>query len=247
MILVVSEQNPSYVQKVESGNFGYFNIWERKHIQEWIIQHPEVLGESLLIVSTEFNRFKNSNDRLDVLALDRKGNLVVIELKRDEFAAYADLQALRYAAMISPMTIELLLPHYVAYQRQVLKIEDANSDAAWEQIKEFVTDIESFEELSNKPRIILCSEDFSPELTTTVLWLNQTGLDISCVRIKPHKVGDQIIVIPNKIIPIQEAKQYLIEIQQKEEFKQKINSGKKKPTTMRLLIENNYLKAGDKT
>ena len=34
------------------------------------------------------------------------GNLVVVELKRDTFAGYADLQSIRYAAMVSTMTIE---------------------------------------------------------------------------------------------------------------------------------------------
>lgn len=45
-----------------------------------------MLGEDLLVVSIEFDRFSNSSDRLDVLAMDRSGNLVVIELKRDSAA-----------------------------------------------------------------------------------------------------------------------------------------------------------------
>ena len=245
MILVISEQDHATANKVESGTFAQLAIWERKHIQEWIRQYPNILGEELLVVSMEFDRFKNSGDRLDVLAIDNKGNLVVIELKRDGFAAYADLQVLRYAAMVSSMTIEMLLPHYVKYQKDVLKVDDPNSDAAREQIREFVTENESFVELSNKPRIILCSENFSTEITTTVLWLNQTGLDITCVRIKPHSVGSQIVIVPDKIIPLQEAKDYLIEIQQKEEVKQQAANFFKRPTTMRLLVGNKKLQVDD--
>ncbi|RCR71273.1 hypothetical protein [Larkinella punicea] len=245
MLLVVPDRNPATFIKVESDRFISLNIWERRHIQEWIRQAPEVLGEDLLVVSTEFNRFKNSDDRLDILALDRKGNLVIIELKRDGYAGFADLQALRYAAMVSSMRLEILLPYYITYQRQA-NCHDIDSDSALEQLREFVTEKESFEELSDKPRIILCSEGFSTELTTTVLWLNQHGMDISCVSIKPHKVGEQIIIVPNKIIPLQEAKQYLIEIQQKEEAKQQVNSRSKRPTTMKVLIESGRLKSGDK-
>jgi len=105
-------------KKIQAGSFSELKIWERRHIQEWIRINPELLGEDLLIVSIEFDHFSNSADRLDVLAVDRLGNLVVIELKRDPVAGFADLQAIRYAAMVSSMTIELLLQHYITYRKK---------------------------------------------------------------------------------------------------------------------------------
>ena len=242
MILAIKNGLSSF-EKIDSSSFIELNIWERHHIQEWIRQAPEILGEQLLVVSIEFDRFVNSNDRLDVLAIDRQGNLVVIELKRDALAGYADLQSIRYAAMVSSMTIERLLPYYLAYQKKYLNKENPSKEDSRTNIEEFVN-IETFEELSSKPRIILCSEDFSQEITTTVLWLNQTGLDISCVKITPHKIGDQVIIVPNKIIPLQEAKQYLIDIQQKEEQQEKKTGNRQR--TMKILIENKLLKEGDK-
>lgn len=241
MILAVKNGLSSF-EKIEATSFTDLNIWERQHIQEWIRQAPEILGEQLLVVSIEFDRFQNSNDRLDILAIDRQGNLVVIELKRDVYAGYADLQSIRYAAMVSSMSIESLLPYYLAYQKKYLKIDDLSKDECRTRIEEFVS-LETFEELSNKPRIILCSENFSQEVTTTVLWLNQSGLDISCVRITPHRIGDQIVIVPNKIIPLQEAKQYLIDIQKKEDRQEKKTGNRQR--TMRILLENELLKAGD--
>ena len=79
---------------IAAGSFVDLNIWERQHIEEWVRTNPEMLGEDFLIVSIEFDRFSNSNDRLDALAVDRSGNLVVIELKRDPASGYADLQAI---------------------------------------------------------------------------------------------------------------------------------------------------------
>ena len=109
MIFEVSS-NLKDVKKVESENFVNLNIWERRHIEEWIRKAPDILGEELLIVTTEFSQFKGFRDRIDILAIDRKGNLVVIEIKRDPYADYADLQSIRYAAMVSSMTIEKLIP-----------------------------------------------------------------------------------------------------------------------------------------
>lgn len=245
MLLVVPTQNPKQFTQVQPGTFTKFSIWERAHIQEWVRQAPEILGEDLLVVSMEFDRFKQSADRLDLLALDRRGNLVVVELKRDGLASYADLQALRYAAMVSTMTVEKLLPYFVHYQHKYVGLVDMTTTRAQELIQEFVTQNDTFQELSNRPRIILCSENFSTELTTTVLWLNQAELDISCVRIVPYKVGDNIVVVPTKIIPLQEANQYMIELEGKEKAKEQqvVQSGRTE--TFTLLLDNGHLHEGD--
>lgn len=244
-LLVINENNLNEFEKISSDSFVNLNIWERNHIQEWIRKAPEILGEDLLTLSIEFDKFTNSSDRLDILALDKKGNLVVIELKRDEFAGYADLQAIRYASMISSMTLEKLLPYYIAYQRKNYPEQEIDYAIARETIKEFV-DNQEFTDFSTRPRIILCSENFSSELTTSVLWLNQFGLDISCVRIRPHRIDGKIIVVPTVIIPIPEAKQYQTDIQQKEEAIQIENNRTKRPMTIKLLIEAGKIKAGDK-
>lgn len=221
-------------KKIKESSFSELNVWERTHIQEWVRANPEILGEDLLIVSIEFDRFSNSNDRLDLLAVDRKGNLVVVELKRDLAAGYADLQAIRYAAMVSSMSIDDLIPYYSAYKKKHDN-EQLSELEAKEQIVEFV-ESDSFTELSTKPRIILCSEGFSQEITTTVLWLRDSDIDISCVSITPYKVDETIIIVPKVVIPLEEAREYLIEIKRKEEKEQ--SARKVRPKTMKILLEN---------
>lgn len=65
------------------------------------------------------------------------------------------------------MTIEKLLPYYIAYQKRCSN-EHIDEAKARDQIIEFV-ESDSFEDFSTNPRIILCSEGFSLEITTTVL------------------------------------------------------------------------------
>ncbi len=245
LILVINENDLTAVESNRSESFEQLKIWERTHIQEWIRKSPEILGEELLILSIEFDRFVQSNDRLDILACDKKGNLVVIELKRDHTAGYADLQSIRYAAMISTLTVKSVLPYYVSYHNKSNPDNPIDTMKAEEQINDFIDG--EFEDFSTRTRIILCSENFSTELTTTVIWLRtQFGVDLSCVRIKPHKVGEKIIIVPSLIIPIPEAKQYQTEIQQKEETIQtEKNNRTKRPTSVRMLLEKGYLKSGD--
>jgi hypothetical protein len=242
MIYAISADNAN-VTAVSPTSFFALSIWERRNIQEWIRKSPEILGEPLLILSMEFDRFSNSNDRLDLLALDEDGNLVVIELKRDSAAGLADLQAIRYAAMVSSMTVEMVLPYFVSYRAKYCGHQMSHTEAR-DEIRSFVK-AEDFSELSSKPRIILCSEGFSPEITTTVLWLRQSSIDITCVKITPYHFNGQSVIVPNIIIPLQEAKEYLIEIQTKEE-EQAQATRKNAPRTMKFLLDCGALKQGDR-
>src|SRR5438105_3907093 len=79
------------------GSFEDFGLLEVSHIERWIEKRPDVLGEPLLVITTEFAGFDKTKERLDLLALDITGRLVVVELKRDTSGPRQDLQALRYA------------------------------------------------------------------------------------------------------------------------------------------------------
>ena len=45
------------------------NLTERYDLQEWLVSHPEALGEELLIIQKEFDGFDGTGERLDLLAL----------------------------------------------------------------------------------------------------------------------------------------------------------------------------------
>ncbi|MCX5074698.1 hypothetical protein OHA84_17350 [Streptomyces sp. NBC_00513] len=81
-------------------------LLERQHLQEWVIAHSQVLGESVLVITAEFDRWTDTDgvparDRLDVLGLDATGRLVVAELKRGTADRDVHLQAITYAALVS--------------------------------------------------------------------------------------------------------------------------------------------------
>ena len=64
--------------------FNELGFRERDHLQEWIAKNPETLGEELLIIQKEFDGFSETNERLDLLALDKSGNLVIIGRSRND-------------------------------------------------------------------------------------------------------------------------------------------------------------------
>lgn len=79
MFIISKDENK--IHKVQAKTFSELKFKEREHLQEWIEGNPEALGEELLIIQKEFSGFSDTNERLDLRALDKQGNIVVIENK----------------------------------------------------------------------------------------------------------------------------------------------------------------------
>lgn len=94
------------LQEIAPVTFSDIGIKERKDLQPWVAAYSRILGEELLILDTEYSRFTNSGRRVDLLALDKQGFLVVVELKLEMEQSHAELQAIRYAAMCAQMTMD---------------------------------------------------------------------------------------------------------------------------------------------
>ena len=63
----------------------------------------------VVVITSKFDRWQTSEgmpvaDRLDVLALDADGSLLVVELKRGTAPHTVHMQAINYAAMVSRLT-----------------------------------------------------------------------------------------------------------------------------------------------
>ena len=71
------------------------------------------------------------------------------------------------------------------------------------------------DDFAQNVRIVLASANFSKEITTSVLWLNEHDLDISCVRLSLHKFDEKLVLSADQIIPLPEAESYQIEVRQK--------------------------------
>ena len=130
--------------KIPITSFKVLNLMERFDIQEWIDSTPDILGEELLIISKEL--FLPSGKRLDLLAVDKQGNLAIIELKRDNSGSSAEWQAIKYASYCSSFSNEDIYKYFAEYLC-------SDSDDAQVKIEEFISC--EPEELNQKQRISL--------------------------------------------------------------------------------------------
>lgn len=201
------------IRKIEETTFGAAGLRERYDLQRLLRVQIDILvpGDPLLVIAEEFGQWEDSRRRIDLLALDGEANLVVVELKRTEDGGLMDLQAVRYAAMVSTMTFEQAVETYQEYLRHIGGDADAQS-----AILEFLDWDEPQEDsFAQDVRIVLASAEFSKELTSAVIWLNDRGLDIRCVRIRPYADDGRTLIDVQQVIPLPEAADFQVRVSAK--------------------------------
>lgn len=168
------------ITKLEETTFEREAIAERTDLQRLLKQNIEVIAPDTLIIADEFCEWDESKRRIDLLGLDQDANLVVIELKRTEDGGHMELQAVRYAAMVSAMTFSKAVEVYARYLAA-----SGSSMAAEAEILDFLGwESANEDKFGENVRIVLVSAEFSKEITTSVMWLNECGLDVRCVRLR---------------------------------------------------------------
>lgn len=197
-----------------------FQEWRASELQDlerWLKAQPDVLGESLKIVSAQLTGFDKTLDRLDLLALDRNARLVVIEIKRDEKSKAQDLQALRYAAYCSSLTVQQVVDEYRKYE--LAENDRVLTEASAQAELEAFVDLDSLDgiEETDTPRMILVATGFPVGVTNTALWLRRnTELDISCVQLQPYEINGELVLAASVLIPLPEAEEFQTRLRAKE-------------------------------
>ena len=192
-------------QAIKEAEFSQLGFQERRDIQEWVAANPSILGEDLLIIGKEFSGFDRTNERLDLLAVDPDGKLVIIELKRDDSGTDAYWQAIKYASYFQKTNAIKVVKILAGY-------DGSSSDEAVHKLRRHL-DEDDLSSLNNDQRIILASHRFAPEVTTAALWLNGKSPNlITCVQLTPYVDGESMYVHASTIIPVPGAEDYMVQV-----------------------------------
>ena len=201
------------ITPIKRTTFAAQGLRERQDLQSLLRAHIDVIAPETLAVAEEFGEWEDSRRRIDLLAIDKSANLVVIELKRTEDGGHMELQAIRYAAMVSTLTFDKLVGIYA----QFLASNGIEQDATTSLLDFLDWSEPDEEQFGQEVKIVLASAEFSKELTTAVMWLNDFGLDIRCVRLQPYLSDDQLFLDVQTVIPIPEAADYQVRIRDKKQ------------------------------
>ncbi|MCH2114058.1 MAG: hypothetical protein MK171_04000 [Pirellulales bacterium] len=169
-MLKINRDNQSF-SLLNTPTLADVSITERYDLQEFISNSPDAffkeIGQELFLVGKELEPSKTVQDRIDLLAVDKEGTCVVVELKRGNHKLHM-LQAVSYAGMISQWEPDDFLQLLDDDQQEAL-IDFLEVDR---------------EDINRQQRIILIAEAYDYALLIGAEWLSeQYGVDITCCRI----------------------------------------------------------------
>jgi hypothetical protein len=222
---------------------------ERQHLQEWVIAHPEVLGAAIKIVAFEFGSWTGSSgdrerDRLDILALDGEGRLIVVELKRDKAPDTVDMQALKYAALVSRFTRDDLnkvhARHLTRQSGVEVSIDEATAELdAWAEITE---------DTLRLPSIILMASDFPQTVTATVVFLHQQlSLDVRLLVFQAYQTTNDVLITVSQHYPPPGIEEFVLspEVSEAQRAKSGKSNRQREANTVARLIDGDVLSQGE--
>ena len=235
MYLINKEENR--VTKLKQKTFSELKFRERDHLQEWIANNPSTLGEELLIIQKEFSGFNETNERLDLLALDKLGNIVVIENKLDDSGKDVTWQAIKYASYCASLTKQDIIKVYQDFL--------GNSAIAEEKLSDFFDGRDLSEVILNQglnsQRLILVAANFRKEVTSSVLWLLNFKIRLQCFKVTPFAYEDQLFLNVEQILPTKETEDFAISISTKAQEEIEVQETLKNRHHVRIKFWENFI------
>jgi hypothetical protein len=244
------------VEVLEPINFG--GQVSEAQLEDVILQAPEALGEELLPLGNQLADFSEDQQRLDVLAVDKAGEIVLIELKVAEQFGLTDIQAIAYAGGYA----DLPTSHYAETLRRSLTSEkgqpfrvivgltdQASSDEVQAAIAEFLL-LESFADWSpsRQVRIKLVAPGFTKRVLKNVKWLGDVyGMPIEAIRVQLVVAGDAHQFSFDRILPLPGDEAFDLTVREREVQRRERNeSRQRKARIFPLLVSKGLLKEGDR-
>lgn len=209
--------------RIEPVTFSELNMTEND-IEEVLRNSIDMIcdeEESMLIVGRQVRNEKNG--RSDLTAVDNNGNIVLIEIKRDrkdiEHRKEAfEFQAIRYAASYATIdkTDDLVKKVYAPYiekYRSEFELGELTSfELGIRKLNEFLQVNDAQKNFNEKQRIILVASDFDEQTLSAVAWLNSNNVDMSCYRLTPYKLNEDLFFYVEKLLPVTNYDDYYVNL-----------------------------------
>jgi hypothetical protein len=149
---------------------------EEAVLEDWLEENPDGILEDgkLLIIGRQINT--NLGSTIDLLALDRVGDVVVVELKRDRTPRDTLAQALEYASFAEQLDTEQLEEILQSY------LNDESLMLAEYHRKYFDLAPDEAVAFNKDQRIVIVGQRVTSEVRQTSSFLRTKGIRVTCIE-----------------------------------------------------------------
>ena len=211
--------------QIEETAFSVERLTEPQNIETWIRKNPSILSEGneddIIIIGEQ--KAGSTMKRLDLLGVDKFGNIIVIELKRDLAEKMAEFQAITYASYYVHTTFDQACKIYAEYLEKNKRELDLSETINFFEESEITlknlcsSSINIPEGFNRNQRIILAAGEFSKDLLSAVTWLILKGIKIECIKLELYNHNGELFVYPKKILPTPDISENIVKIRIAEE------------------------------
>lgn len=214
----ITEKNGTLISPV---TFSKLNMTEND-LEEILRNNIELIcdeEESMLVVGKQVRNEQRGIS--DITAVDHNGSIVLVEIKRDRQDIVSrkesfEFQAIRYAASyatiesVEEMVEKIYGPYIQKYTHEHQGTDLTPFELGYRKLIEFLEANDSEKSFNTKQRIILVASDFDEQTLSAVAWLNSNNVDISCYKLIPYEINEDVFINVEKILPINDVNEYYV-------------------------------------
>ena len=159
-------------------------------LQQIIADDISIVDPDLMVIGREVATAYGGriDGRIDILAMDAFGDLVVIELKRDKTSREVVAQALDYGYWVRRATNEIIDDTFIDYQRSFLHAD--NPKGIYEALKERFNTFP--DKLNSAHRLVVVAAELDPATERIVTYLQEEhGVNIEVVFFRAFQDGER--------------------------------------------------------
>src|SRR5262249_44771706 len=156
---------------------------QEANLESWLENSPWAIAqEPLLIIGRQASAHAESDLRFpDLLALDKDGNLVIIELKKGRTPREVIAQLLEYAACAKELRSENVVD-------LAMKCTGSCSIAAFQTLFLETFEQEEIPKLNQNLRLFIAAEEIASSVARSCRLLRTCyGVDISCIEFRVYR------------------------------------------------------------
>ena len=150
----------------------------------------------------------------------------MIEIKRDRKDIESrkeafEFQAIRYAASYAKIAdaedlVNKIYAPYIEKSRSEFEHQSlTSSELGNRKLNEFLQVNGSENNFNNNQKVVLVASDFDEQTLSAVAWLDSNGVNMSCYKLIPFKIHDEVYINVEKLLPLTDYEDYYVNFLEK--------------------------------